>query len=266
MRMSAGNSHSSENRLLQALPANTLAELSPMMTSVRMVVGQVLIGRGEAVEHVYFVEHGVVALVAETGRPGSGVQVGMIGREGIVGGLGLVGAESLSFATSVVLIPGTAQRISVEKLQGFLQQSALMREICGNHLGALVRQTMQFAAYGVGNSLTQRCVRWLLMAHDRVDGDELRITHQALATMLGVRRAGVTVVAASLQAAGLIKVNRGRITILDRAGLAALAGDLASTDRVAGADLPGPVSPMLVGCLADPAALGGSPHSPLAAA
>ncbi len=229
MRASLWPSYAFENRLLQSLPADVLQALRPSLTSVRMVTGQVLIERGEAPEHVYFLEDGIVALVADIGGSGTGVQVAMIGREGMVGGLALLGADALSFARSMCLIPGAALRISVAKLQAFLEQHPSLREACTSHVASLVRQTMQNAACNAGNTLAERCARWLLMAHERVDGDEIRITHEALAMMLGVRRAGVTVVAASLQLAGLIKVNRGRITILDRAGLAAVSRDPAMT-------------------------------------
>ncbi len=235
MRASLWPSYAFENRLLQTLPADVLQALRPSLTSVRMVTGQVLIERGEAPEHVYFLEDGIVALVAETGNSGAGVQVAMIGREGMVGGLALLGADSLSFARSVCLIPGAALRISVAKLQAFLEQHASLREVCTSHVAALVRQTMQNAACNAGNTLAERCARWLLMAHERVDGDEIRVTHEALAMMLGVRRAGVTVVAASLQLANLIKVNRGRITILDRAGLAQISRDPALNTEVGSA-------------------------------
>lgn len=226
MRASLWPSYAFENRLLQSLPADVLQALRPSLTSVRMVTGQVLIERGEAPEHVYFLEDGIVALVAEIGGgSGVGVQVAMIGREGMVGGLALLGADALSFARSVCLIPGAALRISVAKLQAFLEQHSSLRDACTSHVATLVRQTMQNAACNAGNTLAERCARWLLMAHERVDGDEIRVTHEALAMMLGVRRAGVTVVAASLQLAGLIKVNRGRITVLDRTGLAAVCRD-----------------------------------------
>jgi hypothetical protein len=82
-----------------------------------------------------------------------------------------------------------------------------------------MNQTMQTAACNARNTLAERCVRWLLMAHDRIEGDDLPTTHEALSTMLGVRRSGITVVASGLQDAGLVRVSRGRITILDRAGL-----------------------------------------------
>lgn len=225
MRASLWPSYAFENKLLQTLPADVLLALRPSLTSVRMVTGQILIERGEAPEHVYFLEDGIVALVADTGNSGAGVQVAMIGREGMVGGLALLGADSLSFARSVCLIPGAALRISVVKLQALLEQHASLRDVCTSHVASLIRQTMQNAACNAGNTLAERCARWLLMAHERVDGDEVRVTHEALAMMLGVRRAGVTVVAASLQLANLIKVNRGRITILDRAGLARISRD-----------------------------------------
>ncbi|MEJ1977690.1 MAG: Crp/Fnr family transcriptional regulator [Acetobacteraceae bacterium] len=195
---------------------------------MRLVFGQVLIEAGAVTEHVFFPEEGVVSLVADVRNNRSGVQVAMIGREGLVGGLALLGPASASFASAVSQIPGPALRIRVTDLRRLLDQHPALRDACMLFVQSLARQAMQNAACNAQNTLAERCVRWLLMADDRVERSELPITHEALSRILGVRRAGVTVVAAGLQEAGLIRVSRGRITILDRPGLERLATDSGS--------------------------------------
>ncbi len=210
------------NRLLAELPLAELEPLQPHLHRVRLVNEQVLIERGQAAEHVFFVEVGIVLLKTETetGRPG--VQVAMIGREGMVGGLALLNGNSLAFASAVTQIPGIALRIPVVELRRCFDNSPVLREVCLRFVQSLTRQIMSSAASNASNTLSERCVHWLLMAHDRVDGDDLPVTHEALSTMLGVRRSGVTVATAALQQAGLIRAARGRIRILDRPGLEAL--------------------------------------------
>lgn len=217
--------HTLHNRLLTQLSQEDFGHLKPHLTRVRLVPGQVLIEEGEATEHVFFIEEGIVSLVAEAGYKRPGVQVAMIGREGMVSGLALLGPEQGSFTCAVTQMPGPALRIPLGELRKFVEQSPAMREICSASLHALMHQIMQTAACNARNTLAERCVRWLLMAHDRVYGNELAITHEALSTMLGGRRPGVTVVVSGLQDAGLIRASRGRITILDRDGLERVAGD-----------------------------------------
>jgi CRP-like cAMP-binding protein len=207
------------NEILASLPDGELRQLRPHLTRVRLVPGQVLTEHGQLTEHAFFIEEGIVSLVVDTATPRSSVQVAMIGKEGVVGGQALLGIDSGSFVSCVTQIPGHALRIPVVELRRLLEPSPELRALCMRAVEALMHQTMQTAASNARYTLAQRCIRWLLMAHERVEGDDLPITHEALSTMLGVRRSGITVVASGLQDAGFVRVSRGRITILDRPGL-----------------------------------------------
>lgn len=203
-----------QNQILAALPEAELQQLRPHLTPVRVVPRQVLIDHGQKTEHAFFIEEGIVSVIDE-----DGTQVAMVGSEGLVGCQALLDIDIGSFAASVVQIPGPALRIRFDHLQRMLDVCPTLQRLCMGSVKALMEQTMQTAACNARNTIAERCVRWLLMTHDRIDGDELPITHEVLAGLLAVRRAGVTVVVAGLQDAGLVRVNRGRITILDRTGL-----------------------------------------------
>lgn len=217
------------NRLLAALPQSEWDLLRPHLTRVRLVPGQIVVEHGQVTEHVFFVEEGFALLVAAADGDGPGVQVAMIGREGIVGGLALLGPDE-AFATAVTHIPGPALRIPVAQLQHCFQSCPTLHRLSLQFVQSLARQIMQTAACNARGTLVQRCVRWLLMAHDRVEGDDVAITHEALSAMLSVRRSGVTMATAAMQADGLIRTSRGRIRIMDRPGLEAM---LAGTSRPA---------------------------------
>jgi CRP-like cAMP-binding protein len=209
------------NRLLVNLPQAELNELRPHLTRVRLVSDQVLLEHGRPAEHVFFIEDGLASLVVETERGQAGVQVAMIGREGMVGSLALLDSESATYATAVMQIPGPALRIPTAKLRQCMESCPVLRQVCLRFVQSLTRQIMNIAAYNARNTVAERCVSRLLMAHERIDGDDLPLTHEALSIMLGVRRSGVTVATAALQKAGLIRTSRGRIRILDREGLEA---------------------------------------------
>ncbi len=238
MRVLPGMASALSNALLAALPQAEWDALRPNLTRVRLVPGQVLIERGQATEHVFFIEEGMASLVAEAETGRKGVQVAMIGNEGVVGGLALLGAESAAFAAAVMQIPGPALRIPVAVLCRCLDDSPVLHRLSLQYVQSLARQIMQTAAYNARSTLVERCVRWLLMAHDRVEGDDLPVTHEALSAMLGVRRSGITVATAALQEDGLIRTSRGRIRILDRAGLEDFrAGRFTPASRARAVDL-----------------------------
>lgn len=225
MRVFPGAAAMLSNRLLAALPQSEWDMLRPHLTRVRLVPGQVVIERGQATEHVFFIEEGFTLLMADAGedatRDSHGVQVAMIGREGMVGGLALLGPDAAA-ATAITHIPGPALRIPVAQLEQCFESCPALHRLSLQFVQSLARQVMQSAAFNARGTLTQRCVRWLLMAHDRVEGDDVAITHEALSAMLSVRRSGVTMATAALQAEGLIRTSRGRIRIVDRTGLEAL--------------------------------------------
>ena len=239
MRFLPGIPSMLSNRLLSTLAQPDWDLIRPHLTRVRLVAGQVLIERGHATEHVFFIEEGLASLVAELEAGAAGVQVAMVGHEGLVGGLALLEGGSASYASAIMQIPGPALRIPVVSLRRCMDESSAIRQNCLQYVQSMARQVMQTAASNALSTLVDRYVRWLLMAQDRVGGNELPVTHEALATMLGVRRSGITVATATLQDEGLIRTSRGRITILDRAGLeATLQGKRRRSNRLASAPAP----------------------------
>lgn len=209
------------NRLLQLLPAEELRRLRPHLARVRLATGDILHRSGDPVEQAYFVEQGYVSMVAEAGA--GPVEVGLVGRESMVGSPVLLAADPVSSLQAVVQMPGAAFCIRADILHASLEHAPALRRALRQALETLVAQLAQIAACNSRHTLPERLARWLLMAHDRVEGDELPLTQELLAVMLAVRRPGVTIAISTLQAAGLLRHSRGRIVICDRPGLEASA-------------------------------------------
>lgn len=207
------------NELLSALPPAELARLRPLLTRVRWINGQGLHEAGECIGQVFFVEQGFVSMVAEADGGGNSAEVGLIGREGMVGLPVLLSPEAVSYNRTVVRMPGGALRMPARALRDHLDALPALRRLLFGALEVSMAQVAQTVACNSQHGLPQRLARWLLMMRDRVDGDELALTQESLATMLGVRRAGVSVALGSLQAAGLVRQRRGRVTVCDRPGL-----------------------------------------------
>lgn len=206
------------NELLAGLPAAEMERLRPYLRLEALVSGQELHARGAPISDVYFMESGLASLTADTGDNGS-VEVGLLGREGLVGVSALLMPDALALHRAFIQIPGAAWRIGAAELRAALDQTPVLRQRCLRFVGTLWAQTSQIAACNARHDITERLARWLLMSLDRVDGNELPLTQEFLAIMLGVRRAGVVAAAGSLQADELIRYTRGHITVLDRPGL-----------------------------------------------
>ena len=211
------------NRLLQRLPAEELRRLRPYLARIRLAHGDVLQRAGSRVVQAFFVEEGYVSLVAEAASAKERVEVGLIGRESVVGSSVLLAAEPASFLQAVVQVPGTAYGIRADALHASLEHAPVLRRAMRQASEMLVAQLAQVAACNSRHTLPERLARLLLMAHDRMDGDELPLTQDALAAMLAVRRPGVTIAVGALGATGLLRHSRGRIVICDRPGLEAAA-------------------------------------------
>ena len=207
------------NEVLYGLPTNELENIRPSLKFCHLVAGQILLEQGQPAEHVFFLEEGVASLVAQSPGDGASVQVAMIGREGIVGGHVLLEAQAAPLTSCLVHIPGPAYRMSVNDLEACIRTSAEFHRRCLSAFATHVAQIIETSASNARNTIAERCARWLLMAHDRTGGAAMSTTHEALSAMLGVRRAGVTTVLTALQDDGLISLQRGRITVLDREGL-----------------------------------------------
>ena len=174
-------------------------------------------GANKPIGFVYFIETGVGSLV-NTMANGQAAEVGTIGNEGLVG-LPLVFGDDRAPTSVYVQVPGAGLRIKAALLKKELARSASMRTVMLHYAHAFFNQVAQSAACNHFHSLEQRCCRWLLMTHDRMQSDEFLLTQEFLAMMLGVRRTGVTAAAGALQRAGLIRYKRGNVTIIDRRGL-----------------------------------------------
>ncbi len=211
------------NKLLSALPPAEMSRLHPMLTRVRWVSGQVLHEAGERIEHVFFVEQGFASMVAQADNGGNGAEVGLIGREGMVGYPVLLDPEAASYNRAMVQMSGSALRMSAEALRDSIDALPVLRRMLFGALEVSIAQVAQTAACNSQHRLLHRLARWLLTAHDRMDGDELALTQDILANILGVRRSGVTIALGLLQAAAVVDQRRGYVIICDRPGLEAAA-------------------------------------------
>ena len=219
MSFASGDSQPTiRNELLSALPPEELERLRPHLQRVTWVIEQELHEAGAPMEYVYFPDSGLVSMIADTGDSGF-VEVGMTGREGMVGVAALLNPEAIAVHRALVQIGGGALRIRSDALRGVIEQVPALRGRCLRYLQFLMVQTAQAAACNARHELSERLARWLLMVRDRADGDDVPMTQEFLSYMLGVRRAGVSVIASALQSQGLIQQPRGRMAILDRAGL-----------------------------------------------
>jgi len=212
---------STGNRLLDLLSPEALDRLRPHLSAETLPLSLTLQERGKPVHSVFFPTSGMISIVAMM-RDGAAVAVGIAGREGMLGVQAVLG-DDISLNEAMVQIPGSALRLPAEVLRREAQTSVQLRGVLLRYVQAYLNSATQSAACNRAHLLEQRLARWLLTARDRVGADRLPLTHEFIAMMLGVRRAGVTVAAQSLQSAGLIHYAHGRITIADREGLEAAA-------------------------------------------
>ncbi len=207
--------------MLAALPADVTARLLPKLSRVSLANKQVLCLADQPIDAVFFFESGMMSMVKQL-DDGVQAEVGVIGREGMFGMPLVFGAET-AFTDCLMQLPGCALRMGAGAFRQELadaDNAPLTRRLL-LYSEAQQAQVSQTAACNGRHGLEQRLARWLLMAHDRADGDEVPLTQEFIATMLGVHRPSITVTAGILQRAGLISYASGRITILDRASLEA---------------------------------------------
>ena len=205
------------NHLLDRLPPDDFALLRPHLNEVRLDYLDPLYESGHPIRFVYFPMSGVASL-AKMMENGAAAETGTTGNEGFVG-LPLL-LESDHAPTSVHMqVPGHALRLPARAFQGAFAQSSSLRRSLRRFAFALYNQTAQLVACNRFHDVEQRCARWLLMAHDRMPGDDFLLTHEVLSMMLGVRRSSVTIAAGRLSEMGLIEYRRGHVTVTDRGGL-----------------------------------------------
>ena len=207
-----------KNLILAALPHKEYARLVEDMEFVTLSPGAKLYKSGEVIEYVYFPGEGLVSLVTHM-NDGTTVEVGIIGRDGMVGIPVLLG-DDIAFEEAVVQISGDAMRMRSDVFKDGLRENhnPLLTELL-LYTRALMKQVGRTAACNRIHTVEERLSRWLLMCHDRMDSDELPLTQEFISNMLGTRRASVGAAAMGLQTEGLIRYSRGHISILDRVGL-----------------------------------------------
>jgi CRP-like cAMP-binding protein len=201
------------NRLLSRLGAEEFTALEPHLTLVDLPLRKPLQVRNRAIDQVYFLESGFASVVLNDA--GTGIEVGLIGREGMTG-IALVLGSDRTPLDVFMQNAGTGWQISTKAFRRILDQSAGLRLALLPFAQAFSIQVSYTAVANGRHKLEERLARWLLMAHDRCDSDHLVITHEFLSQMLAVRRAGVTVAIASLAKTKSIKLSRGTITVVDR--------------------------------------------------
>lgn len=210
--------HGSErNRLLAALPIREYVGILPHLIPTPLRFKHILYEPKQIMSDVYFVRDGVASFVAiEDGK--DAIEVGLVGNEGFIGLPVLFGVGS-SPNRIIIQVQGEAWKMSAAHFERFVDQNPAMRSACLRFAHYFNVQIAQTVACNRLHALDQRCARWLLMTLDRVQGDVFETTHEFLALMLGVRRAGVTVAMGKMQSAGILRYTRGRIEILNRAAL-----------------------------------------------
>jgi CRP-like cAMP-binding protein len=224
-----------ENHLIATLPSAVRRRILTLGEPVDLVLAEVLCEPGEVTRHVYFPIDGFISLVALL-QAHPGVEVGMVGREGMLGAQLALGAETASLR-ALVQGAGRALRISAIPFRAELVRSAALRQAVNRYLAVLMAQLATSTACSRFHTIGPRLARWLLMSQDRSHADSFLVTHEFLAYMLGVRRVGITVAASALQRGGLIEYRRGHVTVLDRGGLEAAACSCYASDCKSYAEL-----------------------------
>jgi CRP-like cAMP-binding protein len=206
-----------QNHLLAALPASEFERLAPHLEPVELLLGDVLYESGGQLQHVYFPTTAILSLhyVMENG---SSSEIAGVGNEGVLG-ISLFMGGNTTPSRAVVQTGGLGYRLKVQLMMEEFKRAGPMQQLMLRYTQALITQMSQTAACNRHHSLVQQLCRWLLLTLDRMPTNELIMTQELVASMLGVRREGVTEAAGKLQQAGVISYRRGHITVLDRAGL-----------------------------------------------
>src|SRR5215469_18095022 len=215
------------NRLLNKMSPDDWALVSPHLEMVSLKERQVVEVPNKPITHVYFVETGVVSVVAvkfEDHR----IEVGVIGKEGMTG-VPLVFGDDRAQHSAYMQIGGSGRRMPAAAFVDAMKQSPTLRALVLKSAQAFMIQTAHTALANGRAKLEERLARWLLMAHDRLDSPSVPLTHEFLAVMLGVRRAGVTVALHSFERRGMITTRRGQLTLINRAGIEQIAGSFYGT-------------------------------------
>lgn len=208
------------NQLLSTISPEDFTALHEHLEPVEFQLRQVLVKNNEPIEHVYFPEEGLLSM---TLGQHDKIEVAMVGREGMFGTPVLLGVRSTPLDCFVQLA-GSGLRMNAEILEGLLDERPSLRQMLLRFAHIVHVQTATTAFANVEHNVETRLARWLLMCHDRIDGNDILLTHEFLSIMLGVRRAGVTTATHVLEGRGAIRAERGLITVLNRGRLEDLSG------------------------------------------
>lgn len=218
------------NRLLRAMAPEDFARLEPHLEPIALQLREVVIAADAAVDELFFIETGMVSI--STAHDERRIEVGLVGSEGLVGAVPVALDCTTTPHVHFVQLAGEALSIGRDALCAALAESPTLRRLLLRYVHSLIVQITQTAYAHASLSLESRLARWLLMCHDRTEGDELVLTHDFLSMMLGVQRAGVTLAIQNLEGAGRIRAKRRRIEVLDRDKLLALTNGSYGTPEV----------------------------------
>ena len=222
--MSQPNQAYSANLLIQAMSPEELALLEPKFERVDLEVEQVLDDADQAIEYIYFPEGGIVSLVA-SGPDTNRTEVGIFGRDGVSGTAALLGTDRASTETFVQVDGTTALRVHVDDYRAAIEASPSLNALLLRYVQAALAQSVYSTMSNAHHNIEARLARWLLMCHDRLDSDDIKLTHEFMSMMVAAQRSGVTVCLHILEGNGMIRSKRSLVTILDREKLIDLAGD-----------------------------------------
>ena len=219
-----------ENRLLAALSCEVCQKLAPGLKRVSLERGKILHTPGETIQDLYSPIDCLLSITV-TMSDGTTTETGMVGNREMLGVNAFMGGKGTTHTTYIVQIAGSAIKVDAQILRDEFDRNKEFRNLLLRYTQALIAQISQTTACNRLHSLEQRLARWLLEAQDRVNSNELKLTQEFIAVMLGVRRAGVTQAAQKLQESGLIRYSRGHVQILDQLGLEAVSCECFRTVR-----------------------------------
>ena len=207
-----------KNRLLAALPLADFDRLRPLLKTVPVRIKQVLQKSGDPLNAVYFLNGGVASMT--TVLSDGMVETATVGDEGMLGIEAFLSADAISPGETLIQVPDTsAEMMGVDDFRREVAKPGAFRDLVGRYTNVIIAQMMQSTACNALHQVPQRAARWLLMTHDRMHEQDFHLSHEFLAVMLGVQRPTVSVVAATLQEAGLIRYTHGHVTVKNRKGL-----------------------------------------------
>jgi CRP-like cAMP-binding protein len=228
----------SQNLLLASLAATDGEAIRPHLSTLELAQETVLFAGGEPISRVYFPHSGIISLVVDLAS-GQTIEAAMIGRESVLGGLAALDGK-VSLNRAVVQVAGAASVLDVDRLRQVAERSVGFRTVLIRHEQMILAQSQQSAACNASHALEARLSRWLLRSRDLIGSEDIPLTQDYLAQMLGVQRTSVTIVAGTLQQAGLIRYRRGHIRVLNLDGLRESACECYETVKALSERLLGP--------------------------